>query len=173
MSSYILQANSSKKQPSQFSASTTFKMTSAPIGKSSIRLIPHYVTLNNLVNHVWLRLVKTLNKLSFHLLREDGLGGLRDCQDGKNLAAIRQFYETPSTHLFYSKHTAVLLVFIFVKIRTSFVILHFQLDMLFQVDVVVMGNRKDVHQKLLKVFGEIPAWRTIQVQDSHLFDDAV
>lgn len=148
-------------------------MISEPIGKSSIRLISHYVTLNNLVDHVWLRLVKTLYKLSFHLLREDGLGGFRDCQDGKNLAAIRQFYETPSTHLFYSKHTAVLLVFISVKIRTSFVILHFQLDLLFQVDSVVMGNRKDVHQQLLKVFGEIPAWRTIQVQDSHLFDDAV
>lgn len=138
-------------------------MTSAPTGKSSIRLIFHYVTLNNLVDHVWLRLIKTLNKLSFHLFREDRLGGLRDCQDGKNLAAIRQFDETPSTHLFYSKHTAVLLVFISVKIRTSFVILHFQLDLLFQVDVVVMCNRKDVHQKLLKVFGEIPAWRTIQV----------
>lgn len=66
-----------------------------------------------------------------------------------------------------------LLVFISVKIRTSFVILHFQLCLLFQVDVVIMGNRKDVHQKLLKVFGEIPAWRTIQVQDSHLLDDAV
>ena len=158
MSSYILQASSSKKQPSQFFASTTFKMTSAPIGKSSIRLISHYVTLNNLINHIRLRLVKTLNKLSFHFLREDGLGGFRDCQDGKNLTAIRQFYETPSTHLFYSKHTAVLLVFISVKIRTSFVILHFQLDLLFQVDVVAMGNRKDVHQKLLKVFGEIPAW---------------
>lgn len=131
------------------------------------------MTLNNLVNHVWLRFVKTLYKLSFHFLREDGLVGFRDCQDGKKLAAIRQFYETPFTHLFYSKHTAVLLVFISVKIRTSFVILHFQLDLLFQVDSVVMGNRKDVHQKLLKVFGEIPAWRTIQVQDSHLFDDAV
>lgn len=116
------------------------------------------MTINNLVDHVWLRLVKTLYKLSSHLLREDGLGGFRDCQDGKNLATIRQFYETPSTHLFYSKHTAVLLVFISVKIRTSFVILHFQLDLLFQVDSVVMGNRKDVHQKLLKVFGEIPAW---------------
>lgn len=131
------------------------------------------MTLNNLVNHVWLLLVKTLYKLSFNLLWEDGLGGFRDCQDAKNLAAIRQFYETPSTYLFYSKHTAVLLVFISVKVRTSFVILHFQLDLLFQVDSVVMGNRKDIHQKLLKVFGEIPAWRTIQVQDSHLFDDAV
>lgn len=131
------------------------------------------MTLNNLVNHIWLLLIEILNKLSFHFFREDGLGGFRDCQDGKNLATIRQFYETPSTHLLYSKHTAVLLVFISVKIRTSFVILHFQLDLLFQVDVVVTGNRKDVHQKLLKVFGEIPVWRTIQVQDSHLFDDAV
>ena len=116
------------------------------------------MTLYNLVYCKRLRFVKTLNKLSFHFLREDGLGGFRDCQDGKNLAAIRQFYETTSTHLFYSKHTAVLLVFISVKIRTSFVILHFQLDLLFQVDSVVMGNRKDVHQKLLKVFCEIPAW---------------
>ena len=83
------------------------------------------MTLNNLVRHIWLRLVKTLYKLSFHFLREDGFCGFRDCQEGKNLDAIRQFYETPSTHLFYSKHTAVLLVFISVKIRTSFVILHF------------------------------------------------
>lgn len=63
------------------------------------------MTLNNLVNRIWLLLIEILNKLSFHFLREDGLGGFRDCQDGKNLAAIRQFYETPSTHLFYSKHT--------------------------------------------------------------------
>lgn len=131
------------------------------------------MTLDNLVNHIRLLFVESLYKLSFHFLREDGLGGFRDCQDGKNLASIRQFHETPSTHLFYSKHTAVLLVFISVKIRTSFVILLFQPDLLFQVDSVVMGNRKDVHQKLLKVFCEIPAWRTIQVQDSHLFDDAV
>lgn len=116
------------------------------------------MTFDNLVNHIWLRLIKTLYKLSFHFLREDGLCGFRDCQDGKNLAAIRQFHETPSTHLFYSKHTAVLLVFISVKIRTSFVILHFQLNLLFQVDVVVTGNRKDIHQKLLQVFCEIPAW---------------
>lgn len=131
------------------------------------------MTLDNLVNHIWLRFIKTLNELTLHFLWKDGLCRLRHCKDGKKLAAIRQFYETPSTHLFYSKHTAVLLVFISVKVRTSFVILHFQLDLLFQVDSVVMGNRKDVHQKLLKVFGEIPAWRTIQVQDSHLFDDAV
>lgn len=116
------------------------------------------MTLDNLVNHIRLLFVESLYKLSFLFLREDGLGGFRDCQDGKNLATIRQFDETPSTHLFYSKHTAVLLVFISVKIRTSFVILHFQLDLLFQVDVVAMGNRKDVHQKLLKVFGKIPAW---------------
>lgn len=116
------------------------------------------MTLDNLVNHIWLRFIKTLNKLTFHFLWKDGLCRLMDGKDGLNLAAIRQFYETPSTHLFYSKHTAVLLVFISVKIRTSFVILHFQPDLLFQVDVVAMGNRKDVHQKLLKVFCEIPAW---------------
>ena len=116
------------------------------------------MTLNNLVSRIWLLLIEILNKLSFYFLREDGLGGFRDCQDGKNLAAIRQFDETSSAYLFYSKYTAVLLVFISVKIRTSFVILHFQLDLLFQVDSVVMGNRKDIHQKLLKVFGEIPAW---------------
>lgn len=46
------------------------------------------MTLDNLINHIWLLFVKTLYKLSFHFLREDGLGGLRDCQDGKNLAAI-------------------------------------------------------------------------------------
>ena len=89
------------------------------------------MTLNNLVNRIWLRFIEILNELTLHFLWKDGLGGFRDCQDVKNLAAIRQFYETPSTHLFYSKHTAVLLVFISVKIRTSFVILHFQLDLLF------------------------------------------
>lgn len=56
------------------------------------------MTLNNLVSRIWLRLIKLLYKLTLHFLWEDGLGGFRDCQDGKNLAAIRQFYETPSTH---------------------------------------------------------------------------
>lgn len=43
------------------------------------------MTLNNLVNHIWLRFIKTLNKLTLHFLWEDGLCRLRDGEDGLNL----------------------------------------------------------------------------------------
>lgn len=31
-------------------------------------LISHYVTLNNLVNRIWLRFIEILNELTFHFL---------------------------------------------------------------------------------------------------------
>lgn len=46
------------------------------------------MTLNNLMNHIWLRFIKTLNELTLHLLREDGLGGLWNVDGSLNLVAI-------------------------------------------------------------------------------------
>ena len=74
----IMLAISLKKQPVQTMSfvSTTFKMISDPIDKSSITLISHYVTLDNLVDSKRLRFIKLLDDIAFHLLREDGFGGL-------------------------------------------------------------------------------------------------
>lgn len=72
------------------SVSTTFKMISEPTGKSSISLISHYVTLDNLVYCKRLRIIKTLNELTFHLLREDGLGGLWNGDGSLDFATITQ-----------------------------------------------------------------------------------
>lgn len=68
--------------------STTFKMISEPIGKSSITLIPHYVTLYNLVYCKRLRFIKIIDDIAFHLLREDGFGGLWNVDGSLNFAAI-------------------------------------------------------------------------------------
>ena len=83
---------SSKKQPlhCSFSVSTTFKMISEPIGKSSIRLISHYMTLNNFMNRIWLRFIKIIDYIAFHLLREDGIGGLWDGDGSLDFATITQ-----------------------------------------------------------------------------------
>jgi len=83
---------SSKKQPVQSASlvSTTFKTTSAPIGKSSIRLISHYMTLNNFMNRIWLRFIKILDDIAFHLLREDGFGGLWNVDGSLDFATITQ-----------------------------------------------------------------------------------
>lgn len=43
------------------------------------------MTLNNLMNHIWLRFIKTLNKLTLHFQRKDGLCRLRHSEDGLNL----------------------------------------------------------------------------------------
>ena len=48
------------------------------------------MTLNNLVNRIWLRFIKTLNKLTFHFLWEDGLGGLWDGDGSLDSATITQ-----------------------------------------------------------------------------------
>jgi hypothetical protein len=65
-------------------------MISEPIGNSSIILISHYVTINNLVFRKMLRVVDVLDKLSFHLLRKDGFGRLWDCDGSLKLATITQ-----------------------------------------------------------------------------------
>lgn len=43
------------------------------------------MTLDNLVNRIWLRLIKTINKLTLHFLGENGLCRLRHSEDGLNL----------------------------------------------------------------------------------------
>lgn len=43
------------------------------------------MTLNNLVNRIWLRFIKTLNKLTLHFLWKDGICRLRYGKDGLNL----------------------------------------------------------------------------------------
>jgi hypothetical protein len=48
----------------------------------------HDVTLNNLVYCKRFRIIKTLNELTLHLLREDGLGGLWNVDGSLKLAAI-------------------------------------------------------------------------------------
>ena len=53
-------------------------------------LISHDVTLDNLVNCKRLRIIKTLYELTFHLLREDGLGGLWDGDSILDFATITQ-----------------------------------------------------------------------------------
>ena len=47
------------------------------------------MTLNNLVNHIWLRFIKTLNKLTIHFLWKYGLCRLRYGKD--NLFLITSF----------------------------------------------------------------------------------
>lgn len=39
-----------------------------------------------------LRIIEVLYELTFHLLREDGLGGLWDCDGSLNFATITQRY---------------------------------------------------------------------------------
>lgn len=65
-------------------------MISDPIGKSSITLISHNVTLDNLVYRKRLRFIKTLNKLTLHLLREDWFGWLWDGDGSLDFATITQ-----------------------------------------------------------------------------------
>lgn len=65
-------------------------MISDPIAKSSITLISHNVTLDNLVYCKGLRIIEVLDKLTFHLLREDGLGWLWDGDGSLDFAAITQ-----------------------------------------------------------------------------------
>ena len=48
------------------------------------------MTLDNFMNRIWLRFIKTLNKLTFHLFREDGLGGLWDGDGRLDFATITQ-----------------------------------------------------------------------------------
>lgn len=48
------------------------------------------MTLDNLVYCKRLRIIKTLDELTFHLLREDGLGGLWDGDGSLDFATITQ-----------------------------------------------------------------------------------
>lgn len=48
------------------------------------------MTLDNLVYRKRLRFIKTLNELTFHLFREDGLGGLWDGDGSLDFATITQ-----------------------------------------------------------------------------------
>lgn len=48
------------------------------------------MTLDNLVYRKRLRFIKTLNELTFHLLREDGLGWLWDGYGCLDFATITQ-----------------------------------------------------------------------------------
>jgi hypothetical protein len=65
-------------------------MISDPIGKSSITLISHDVTLYNLVYCKRLQFIKLLDDIAFHLLREDGFGGLWNVDGSLDFASITQ-----------------------------------------------------------------------------------
>lgn len=43
------------------------------------------MTLDNFMNRIWLRFIKTLNKLTLHFLVENGLCRFRYGKDGLNL----------------------------------------------------------------------------------------
>ena len=46
------------------------------------------MTFDNLWSRNWLRFIKILNDIAFHLLREDGFGGLWNVDGSLKLAAI-------------------------------------------------------------------------------------
>ena len=48
------------------------------------------MTLNNFMNRIWLRFIKILDYIAFHLLREYGLGGLLDGDGSLDFATITQ-----------------------------------------------------------------------------------
>lgn len=48
------------------------------------------MTLDNFMNRICLRFIKILDDISFHLLREDGLGGLWDGDCSLYFATITQ-----------------------------------------------------------------------------------
>ena len=48
------------------------------------------MTLNNFMNRIWLRFIKILDDIAFHLFREDGLGGLWDGDGSLDFATITQ-----------------------------------------------------------------------------------
>lgn len=58
------------------------------------------MTLNNLMNHIWLRFIKTLNELTLHFLGENGLSRLRHSEDGLNLCPPIQGKQTSATNFF-------------------------------------------------------------------------
>jgi len=56
------------------------------------------MTLDNLVNRIWLRLIKTINKLTLHFLGENGLCRLRHSEDGLNLCPPIQSKQTSASN---------------------------------------------------------------------------
>lgn len=54
-----------------------------------------------------LRIIEILNKLTFHLLREDGLGGLWDGDGSLNFTSIAQRQQTSSSYLLYDSHISI------------------------------------------------------------------
>lgn len=58
------------------------------------------MTLDNLMNHIWLRFIKTLNNLKLHFLWKDGLCRLRHSEDGLNLCPPIQSKQTSASNHF-------------------------------------------------------------------------
>ena len=48
------------------------------------------MTLDNFMNRIWLRFIKILDDIAFHLFREDGLGGFWDGDGSLDFATITQ-----------------------------------------------------------------------------------
>ena len=63
------------------------------------------MTLNNLVNRIWLRFIELLYKLTLHFLWKDGLCRLGDSKDG--LFLITSF-KSQQTLAFYKHHSLTL-----------------------------------------------------------------
>lgn len=66
------------------------------------------MTLNNLVNHIWLRFIKTLNKLTFHFLWKNGLCRLGDGENGLNPCPPTQRKQTSASYHFTKHHNLTL-----------------------------------------------------------------
>ena len=60
--------------------------------------------LNNFVCHESLLVIEFIDKLSFNLLRKDGLGRLWDGDSSLRFATITQSHQTSSCDLFCLKH---------------------------------------------------------------------
>ena len=56
------------------------------------------MTLDNFMNRIWLRFIKTLNKLTLHFLWEYGLCRLRYGKDGLNLCPPIQGKQTSASN---------------------------------------------------------------------------
>ena len=56
------------------------------------------MTLNNFMNRIWLRFIKTLNKLTLHFLVENGLCRLRYGKDSLNLCPPIQSKQTSASN---------------------------------------------------------------------------
>lgn len=58
------------------------------------------MTLNNLVNRIWLRFIKTLNKLTLHFFWKDGLCRLWNGDGSLNLCPPIQGKQTSASYHF-------------------------------------------------------------------------